>query len=758
MNNVKTNDSTVKLGTGLRARWAGWPRRTRGVILGSLALALALLLPPAGVLGYVYLDSDNLPDLESFIRFQLPTTGLILDSEGEVLIEVAREYRRPIEYDDLPRILRQAILAAEDRDFFSHGGIAYGSFPRVVHKSVVSSLASWQVGDEPFRFRFPQGGSTITQQLVRGFFLQDRVRNEDGDALLGGGIGGWGFSKLLGVPTTNKLLRKLEEVRLSLWLERELERRYGSRQAAKEEILSRYASLIYMGNGRYGFAAASEYYFGRSLSSLTARDAGTAALLAGIGKSPHFYSPAPGKPAPLRRRNEILQLMADNGFITADIAARAAAEPISVAQRSPTKTEAPGAIEAILSEMRLHGGGEFGVEDLFQGRVAVQSTVDRRIQIIVNEALESGLALYEARHPDAKGLIQGSVVVLGNGDAAILALSGGRSVFRGVQSSYSDFNRATESIRQPGSAWKPIVYLAGFRSGLGLDSTVCDAPTPVRDGPDTKWISNYDGEYRGAMAARQALAESRNTVAVHVAREVGLNQVRQVARELGVTSPIASFISSALGASGVRLVELAGAYRTMASGIRAVPHAINRVTDSSGGVVYRAAGPSGRLRAAGLSEIREGLRGVVRIPGGTAGALSRRDFPIPVMGKTGTTNDFRDALFVGSTYGTAGITVAVRIGFDDNRSLGPGETGGQLALPIFREIMLRTYAAGLVGPVPAFPTEIEAAIDEYRAQELEAEPPALRVALAFVLGGDPFAAYHASRSCATAWVADSRSR
>jgi penicillin-binding protein 1A len=755
---VKINGSKVKLGTGLRARWAVWPRRTRGVVLGSLGLVLAPLLPAAGVLGYVYLNNNDLPDLESFIRFQLPTTGLVLDSEGEVLIEVAREYRRRIEYDDLPPILRQAILAAEDRDFFSHGGVAYGSFPRVVHKSVVSSLASWQVGEEPFRFQFPQGGSTITQQLVRGFFLQDRVRDEDGDALLGGGVGAWGFSKLLGVPTTNKLLRKLEEVRLSLWLEREMERRYGSRQAAKEEILSRYASLIYMGNGRYGVAAASEYYFGRSLSSYTARDAGNAALLAGIGKSPHFYSPAPGKPAPLRRRNEILQLMADNGYIFADLAARAAAEPIRVAQRSPTKTEAPGAIDVILSELRLHGGGEFGVEDLFQGRIAVESTVDRRIQIIVNEALETGLALYEARHPDAKGLIQGSVVVLGNGDAAILALSGGRRVFRGVQSSYSDFNRATESIRQPGSAWKPIVYLAGFRSGLGLDSTVCDAPTPVRDGPDMKWISNYDGEYRGAMAARQALAESRNTVAVHVAREVGLNQVRQVARELGVTSPIASVISSALGASEVRLVELAGAYRAMASGVRAVPHAINRVTDSSGGVVYRAAGPSGRLRAAGLSEIREGLRGVVRIRGGTAGALSRGDFPIPVMGKTGTTNDFRDALFVGSTYGTVGITVAVRIGFDDNRSLGSRETGGKVALPIFREIMLRTYAAGLVGPVPAFPTEIEAAIDGYRARELEAAPLPQRVSLTFALGRDPFAASLPSRSCAAPWVADSRWR
>jgi penicillin-binding protein 1A len=163
------------------------------------------------------------------------------------------------------------------------------------------------------------------------------------------------------------------------------------------------------------------------------------------------------------------------------------------------------------------------------------------------------------------------------------------------------------------------------------------------------------------------------------------------------------------------LIELAGAYRAMASGVRAEPHVIERVTDGAGVVLYEAAGATGDIPLPGLALIQEGLRGVVRLRGGTASVLSGWDFPIPVMGKTGTTSEFRDALFVGSTYGPQGITIAVRIGFDDNRTLGVNETGGRTALPIFREIMARVYKDGLVGPVPRFPRAMEDRIDAYLA-------------------------------------------
>ena len=218
-----------------------------------------------------------------------------------------------------------------------------------------------------------------------------------------------------------------------------------------------------------------------------------------------------------------------------------------------------------------------------------------------------------------------------------------------------------------------------------------------------KWIANYDDRFKGPIPARQALAESRNAVAIWITREIGVDKVLLTAQQLGIRTPLRPYVSTALGASEVRLVELAGAYRAMASGILAEPHVIDRVTDAAGAVLYEAPSRVREIGSPELSLIQEGLRGVIRLPEGTAHSLDRRDFPIPVMGKTGTTSDFRDALFVGSTYGREGITVAVRIGFDDNRVLGAKETGGRAALPIFRDIMLRVYKEKLVGAGAAVP-------------------------------------------------------
>ena len=700
---------------GLRSAWS-----RRYVRLGVLSLALHPLLPAAWFVRYVYFDRSGLPDLAPFIRFEPPTIGKVYDGPGKVLIELAREYRRVVSYAEVPLILRQAILAAEDKDFLSHGGVDYGSLPRVVQKTAMQSLPTlWRGGGAGSRLLFPQGGSTLTQQLVRGYFLQNLTSRENGGALFRGGLTPWLLSTVLGVPATNKLLRKLEEVRLTLWLEKEMRRRYGSQERAKQEIFARYASFVYLGNGRYGFAAGSEYYFSKGLSSYTPQDAGNAALLAGISKSPRDYAPVPGDPRPLRRRNQILALMARNGYIPGDLAKRCQAEPVIVAARSGPKTHAPAAIESVFDELNQHGGSRFGVEDLLQGRISVRSTVDERVQDIVNEGLENGLALYETRHPKAKGVIQGSVVVLRNADAAILAEAGGRQVYNDRYTSYSDYNRATGSLRQPGSAMKPLVYLAAFRQGLDLDTTVPDEPISVPTGSsdEVKWITNYDNRFEGPIPVRRALAESRNAVAVWITREIGIKKVIGTARELGIRTPLQPYASTALGASEVRLLELAGAYRAMASGILAEPYVIHRVTDPSGGVLYEAAGSARALDSGDLRLIQEGLRGVVRLPKGTAHSLDGGDFPIPVMGKTGTTSDFRDALFIGSTYGPQGITVAVRIGFDDNRALGEKETGGRTALPVFREIMLRVYKDQLVGPVPQFPGPIEEGIDGYLARQ-----------------------------------------
>jgi penicillin-binding protein 1A len=689
----------------------------RILFLAGSSLSWLLLLLAGALIHHVYFDRSGLPDLEAFIRFEPPTTGRVYDARGKVLIELAGEYRKVISYDEVPVILRQAILAAEDKNFFIHSGLEYRALPRVIEKTVARSVSEWWKGGAGFRLLLPQGGSTLTQQLVRSYFLQDLRSRETGGILFSKSLVPRLLSAVLGVTAMNKLLRKLEEARLALWLEKEMRRRYGSRERAKREIFARSASFLYLGNGRYGFAAASEYYFGKPLSDYTQEDAGKAALLAGINKSPRDYAPVSGDPRPLRRRNEILALMVRNGYIPDSLAKRCQAEPVRLAIHSPIKTHAPAAIENVLDELKRHGGTRFGFEDLLQGRISVQSTVDVRVQTIVNEALENGLALYERRHPRAKGLIQGSVVVLRNADAAILAEAGGRQFYKDRNTYYSDYNRVTDSLRQPGSAWKPMVYLAAFHRGLDLATMVPDEPIEVPLGADgdVKWIANYDNLFKGPIPIRQALAESRNTVAVWITREIGLDEVIGAARELGIRTPLQPYISTALGASEVRLLELADAYRAMASESLAEPHVIEHVTDSSGEVLYKTPRPGRKISSAALSLIQEGLRGVVRLPDGTAHSLAGRDFPIPVMGKTGTTNDFRDALFVGSTYGPEGITVAVRIGFDDNRTLGATETGGRTALPIFREIMLRIYRDQLVGPVPQFPRKLEEGIDGYLA-------------------------------------------
>jgi membrane peptidoglycan carboxypeptidase len=575
---------------------------------------------------------------------------------------------------------------------------------------------------------FPQGGSTITQQLVRGYFLKTMTARENSDQLRYGQRLARMLSGVVGARTVNMMVRKVEEIRLSLWVEERMKDHFGSKRLAKEEILARYASLVYMGNGQYGFARGAEYYFGRPLGELTAGDADKAALLAGIAKSARFYAPGAADSARvLRRRNRTLALMAARGFITPGQERSARQRPIEVAAqcRSVKPVGASAVVDSVIDEL-ASGPGGFSLDDLRQGRIQVYSTVDAGVQQITNEALERGLLVYEKRRPDGRGLIQGSVVVLRNRDASIIAEAGGRQFYKDRPRTHADFNRATKSLRQPGSAMKPFVYLAAFRQGqFNLDSVVPDEPISVANGEDrdAKWISNYDGQFKGRIPLRMALAESRNAVAVWVTQQIGVDSVLSTARGLGIQTPLRAYPTTALGASEVTLLELANAYRAIASGIQAKPFVIRRIVRDSGEVVA-GGGQSAlpvQIDSAALSMIQEGLRGVVLMPNGTAHALQSWAFPIPVMGKTGTTNEFRDALFVGSTYGPEGITVAVRIGFDDNRTLGPLETGGRVALPVFKEIVLGAYGEKLVGPVPQFPASMEQRINQsLRLEEAEA--------------------------------------
>lgn len=676
----------------------------RQLILFELGVGLPLViafLVAFRIFVCLYIDTRGLPDVESLVKFQPLSIGEIKDARGEVLVELAREYRKVVNYEDLPPVLQHSILAAEDKRFMKHCGVDYLALPRVVLKTVVNVFSHRTTRKG---LVLPQGGSTITQQLVRVYFLQHLTSREKSAELLHQSVLSRATALIIGPYATNKLLRKMEEIRISLWLERQMRHAFGSRRKAKEAILARYASVVYLGRGRHGFAAASEYYFGKPLSEYTEADADKAALLAGLAKAPELYAPSPGNvSAAVTRRNAVLGRMVHDGFLDAEAAKRfQRVEPV-LATHEAVKTEAPSVVGAVFEELKTLASSQVGPTRLIEG--------------------------------------QGAVVVLRNIDGAILAEVGGREVYESKRASYTDYNRATDAMRQPGSAMKPLVYLAAFQRGiLDLDSPVPDQPISVTagKGEPAKWIANYDHQFKGVMPARQALAESRNAVAIWVANQVGIPSIVRTSRGLGLKSELEPWVSTALGASEVRLVELANAYRAMASGILATPHLIDVISDVDGRVLP-APRPSDRVlhpTEYGLPLIQEGLRGVVRLPGGTAHALDSEDFP-PVMGKTGTTNDYRDAWFLGSTYGPDGITVAVRVGFDDNRALGEKESGARAALPIFRDIMSKVYAKSLVGPVPRFPADIEQNIDAYLASAAQRAEEAERARQLAEQAGEP---------------------
>src|ERR1051325_2836299 len=315
---------------------------------------------PADLIGFhhVYFDRSDLPDVRAFAAFEFPTIGHVYDVHGAPLTELAREHRQITEYKGIPPIVRDAILAAEDKNFFSHSGVDYSGIPRVLWKVRLRTLLARLVGlsrsdgvDDPIIF--PQGGSTITQQLVRGHFLNALTAEENSSQLRHGGLLPRILSFAIGARNVNMAFRKLEEIRLSLWLEAEMRERLGSKRRAKEEIFARYASFIYMGRGQYGFARAAEYYFGRPLGAFTADDADKAALLAGIAKSPLVDAPSAPRPDQvLQRINQTLTLMAANGFISRPAASEAVRRPIRTVARNNDKLQTAAVGESVLQEIK----------------------------------------------------------------------------------------------------------------------------------------------------------------------------------------------------------------------------------------------------------------------------------------------------------------------------------------------------------------------------------------------------------------------
>ncbi|MBB4266941.1 PBP1A family penicillin-binding protein [Roseospira visakhapatnamensis] len=477
--------------------------------------------------------------------------------------------------------------------------------------------------------RFVQGGSTITQQVAKNLFLTH----------------------------ARTLRRKVQEVLLALWLEHTF---------TKEQILDLYLNRVYLGAGTYGMDAAARRYFRRPATQVTPYQA---AVLAGLMKAPSRLNPATSPDRAHARAREVLGNLVETGDLDAAQAARIARE---------------GRSDLALARGRGSGGRYFAgwVMDRVDGHVGTPGrdlVVETTLRPAVQHAAEQALSTVLEREGRARGATQGAVVVLDPG-GAVLAMVGGRD-FRASQ-----FNRAAQARRQPGSAFKPVVFLAGLEAGLRPDTVIPDAPVRVRG-----WApENHDGRFRGPISLTEALAHSVNTVAVRVAETAGRARVARVARRLGLTEVDTEDPSLALGTTEVSPLNLTAAYAAIANGgTAAFPHGITRILDREGRVLYRrqASGTPPRVMAPGhAADLRAMLRAVVT--GGTGRAAQPRGPGLIAAGKTGTTQAFRDAWFVGFVQDTTdgGLAVAgVWMGDDRARAMD-GVTGGTLPAAVFKAL------------------------------------------------------------------------
>ena len=516
-------------------------------------------------------------------------------------------------YDDISPLLRKAIVAVEDRRFFSHGAVDLHGMMRAVVHDMTRGHA--------------QGASTITQQLARLMLLSNE----------------------------RTLRRKMQEALVAVWLEHHLD---------KKQILARYLDTAYFGAGAYGADAAAERYFGTSARELTLAQA---AMIAGLVRAPSQLAPVKNLEGAQARAGVVLHAMVETGAITKAEADAAVASP-AVPKVAPELPQAPGYVaDAAQADIKSLVGG--GAQDL-----TARTTIDEKIQAAAEAAIETHLAGEGAR----RHATQAALVAIGP-NGAILAMVGGRDY------ATSPYNRATQAQRQPGSLFKLFVYLAALKAGATPDTIVDDAPVTIGTGANTWQPHDFEARYEGRMPLSRAFAKSINTVAAKLGQDVGIKTVIKTARDLGVTAPLPDVPSLALGTANVTLMEMTRAYATIASDQDSLDsYLVQRIT-SHDKVLFNRPPHYGEASDPSQAKLamRELLADVVRE--GT-GRGAREAFP--TGGKTGTTQDFRDAWFIGSA---PDLTIGVWVGNDDNSPMD-GVTGGDLPVKIWRDVAVAAEA------------------------------------------------------------------
>ena len=621
----------------------------------SAAWALALLaLGAAQATAALPLPEEALPRLEAAELFQ-PGEPAVLYAENGEPFAVLGDFRIFVPLDRIPKVLRDAVVAVEDARFFQHGAVDLQGMARAALRNLTAG-------------RIAEGGSTITQQLAKILFLTHE----------------------------RTLSRKMKEVQLA----RELERRY-----SKEKILEMYLNAIYFGAGAYGVEAAARAFFGKGVADLSLAEA---ALLAGLPKAPTTYSPLAAPQRAKARRNHVLGRMAELKMIPAARARSAQRQPVRTRPFIAARGIAPHFADAVQKQLEE----QVGPAVVARRGLRVYTTLNLAMQRAAVEAVRAGLrgaggqagatgAKGGASRADSKGGrkaegparpgLEGALVALDPRTGEIQAMVGGADYGR------SQFNRAVQARRQPGSAFKPFVYAAALEAGLPpttlLDDVPVAYPAGAGRGQGTWSPENYDRRYRGRVTMRQALEESLNVPTVRLLETLGVEAVADVARRMGVTGELRRDLTLALGTSEVSLLELTAAYGVVANrGVRLPPATIRQVVGPAGEVqMERRVRPEPVLSEEVAFVLTTLLQGVIeRGTGRGAQALGR-----PAAGKTGTSQDATDLWFVGFT---PSLVAGVWVGYDAPRSLGSRETGGRIAVPIWTDFMRRALRG--VEPAP----------------------------------------------------------
>jgi len=593
-----------------------------GQVTGGTLLSITLLASSvvAGGLVGLAISFRNLPDVRQIKNFFPSETTYIYDIKGKLLTSIHGEANREVVPLDKVSPHLKRAVLASEDGHFYDH---HGINPTGVGRAIVVNMVAGGV---------KEGGSTITMQLVKNLFLSQK----------------------------RAFTRKLAEAVLAIRLEQIL---------SKNEILEMYLNQVYWGHNNYGVQTAARSYFNKSAEYLTL---GESAMMAGLIQAPEEFSPFASIKLAKQKQKEVLGRMIELGWISQKEYDDALKQPIKLGKiRSFQGSASPYITNTVAQELAK----KFGRDALLKGGMRVQTTVDAKFQAMAEETIKDW---HQKLQSQGLSKNQMALVAIDPRTHFVKALVGG------VDYKVSEFNRATQAQRQPGSSFKPFVYYAAFATGkYAPDSTVLDAPVGYQDGNGWYYPKNYDSKFAGSMSIRTALAQSRNIPVIKLGKAVGMNKVIETCRTLGIMSPMEPVTSLPLGAIGVTPLEMASAYATFANyGWQSPPTVIVRITDSVGNVILDNTPKQKQVLDPWASAaIIDVMQSVITEGTGRNAAIGR-----PAAGKTGTTSSEKDIWFVGTV---PQLTTAVWVGRDDNKQLASGATGGVIVAPIWRDFMTK---------------------------------------------------------------------